>query len=70
MILKFCIIIESNSQKTFSSIVLYTNMAAVTSRENRQLNEGREMESLISFSKELKFSSIFNSRFDQSDEFL
>ena len=70
MMLKFCIIIESNSQKTFFSIVLYNNMAAVTSRENRQLNEGREMESLISFSKELKFSSIFNSRFDQSDEFL
>ena len=29
----FCIIIESNS-KTFSSIVLYTNMAAVTSGKN------------------------------------
>ena len=37
MMLKFCIIIESNSQKTFFSIVLYTNMAAVTSCENRQL---------------------------------
>ena len=28
-----CIIIESNSQETFYSIVLYTNMAAVTSDE-------------------------------------
>ena len=27
--------IESNSQKTFATIVLYTNMAAVTSDENR-----------------------------------
>ena len=36
MSLKFCIIIESNSQKTFFAIVLYTNMAAVTSRENRE----------------------------------
>ena len=26
--------IESNSQKTFYAIVLYTNMAAVTSLEN------------------------------------
>ena len=33
---KFCIIIESNSQKTFFVIGLYTNMAAVTSRENRE----------------------------------
>ena len=33
---KFCIIIESNSQKTFYCIVLYTNMAAVTSDENHQ----------------------------------
>ena len=37
MSLKFCIIIESNSQKTFLAIVLYTNMAAVSSRENREL---------------------------------
>ena len=36
MSLKFCIIIESNSQKNFFAIVLYTNMAAVTSRENRE----------------------------------
>ena len=35
--LKFCIIIESNSQNTFFTIVLYTNVAAVTSRENREL---------------------------------
>ena len=33
---KFCIIIESNSQKTFFVIVLYSNMAAVTSREKRE----------------------------------
>ena len=31
--LMFCIIIESISRKTFFSIVLYTNMAAVTSGE-------------------------------------
>ena len=37
MSLKFCIIIESNFQKTFFAIVLFTNMAAVTSRENREL---------------------------------
>ena len=37
MSLKFCIIIESNSQKTFSAIVLYTNMAAVTSGANQEL---------------------------------
>ena len=37
MSLKFCIIIESNSQKTFFAIVLCTNMAAVASRENREL---------------------------------
>ena len=37
MSLKFCIIIESNSQKTFIVIVLYTNTAAVTSSENREL---------------------------------
>ena len=33
---KFCIIIESNSQKTFFAVVLFTNMAAVTSRKNRE----------------------------------
>ena len=33
MLLKFCIIIESNSQKNFFAIVLYTNMGAVTSRK-------------------------------------
>ena len=40
MSLKFCVIIESNSQRTFfkKTIVLYTKMAAVTSRENRELN--------------------------------
>ena len=32
--LKFCIIIEFNSQWTFIAIFLYTNMAAVKSREN------------------------------------
>ena len=37
MSLKFCIIIESNSQETFFAIVLYTNMAAVTSRVNREM---------------------------------
>ena len=36
MSLKFCIIIEQNSQKNFFVIVLYTNMAAVTSCENRE----------------------------------
>ena len=36
MSLKFCIIIESNSQKVFIAIVLYTNMAAVTSPESRE----------------------------------
>ena len=39
--LKICIIIESNSQRTFFVIVLYTNMAAVTSSEKRELlNKG------------------------------
>ena len=33
MSLKFCIIIESNSQRTFFTAVLYSNKAAVTSRE-------------------------------------
>ena len=36
MSLKFCIIIESNPQKNFFAIVLYTNMVTVTSRENRE----------------------------------
>ena len=39
MSLKFCIIIESNCQKNVFAIVLYTNMAAVTSRENREYDE-------------------------------
>ena len=34
---KFCIRIESNSQKAFYCIVLYTNMAVVTSDANHQL---------------------------------
>ena len=33
---KFCIIIESNSQRTFFAIVLYNNMATVTSREKQE----------------------------------
>ena len=33
---RFCITTESNSEKTFHSIVLHTNMAAMTSDENRQ----------------------------------
>ena len=37
MSLKFSIIIESKSQNTFSTIVQYINMAAVASRENREL---------------------------------
>ena len=37
MSLKFCIIIESNSPKTFFAIVLYTNLAAVTSGANQEL---------------------------------
>ena len=43
MSLKFCIIIESNSQKTFYVIVLYTNMAPVTSRENRELRVRKDL---------------------------
>ena len=35
MSLKFCLIRESNCQKTFA-IVVYTNMAAVESRENQE----------------------------------
>ena len=34
MLLKFCIIIESNSQKSVSAIVLYINIASVMSRVN------------------------------------
>ena len=34
---RFCIKVESNSQKAFYWIVLYTNMAAVTSDANHQL---------------------------------
>ena len=37
MSLKFCIRIESNSQRTFFPIILYTNMAVVTSCENQEL---------------------------------
>ena len=37
MSLKVCVIIESNSQKICFAIVLYTNMAAVTLRENGEL---------------------------------
>ena len=40
MSLKFCIIIESNSQKTFFAIILYTNMATVTSHNNREYGRG------------------------------
>ena len=36
MSLKFCLIRESNCQKTFFAIVVYTNMAAVESRENQE----------------------------------
>ena len=39
MSLKFCIMIERNSQKTYFAFVLYTNMAAVTSRENREYGQ-------------------------------
>ena len=39
MSLKFCIIIESNSQKTFFAIVPYTKMAAVTSGANQELGK-------------------------------
>ena len=33
---KICVVIESNSQQIFFAIVLYTNMAPVTSHENRE----------------------------------
>ena len=36
---KSCIIKELHSQNTFSAIALYTNMAAVTSHENRECAE-------------------------------
>ena len=42
MSLKFCIIIESNSQKTFFTIVLYSNKAAVTSGETLTGNKERQ----------------------------
>ena len=45
---KFCTIIESNSQGLFFAIVLYTNMATVTSRENR--------ESILFHAKRVAFS--------------
>ena len=35
---KFCMIIESNSQKTFFAIVLYTNEAAIRSRKNQEFS--------------------------------
>ena len=38
----FCIITESNSQKTLFSVVLCTNMAAVTSGENHLHWEGKD----------------------------
>ena len=37
MSLKFCIIIGPNSLKDIFTVVLYINMATVTSRENREL---------------------------------
>ena len=40
MLLKFCIIIESNYQKTISAIALCTNMAAVTSGANQEFING------------------------------
>ena len=52
MSLKFCLIIESNSQKTFSTIVLYTNMGAVMSRENQELLSSLSsccLETMLSF---------------------
>ena len=41
MSLKFCIIVESKSQKTCIAIVLYTNLAAVTSPKNRECSPNR-----------------------------
>ena len=41
MSLKFCVIIESNPKKAFFAIVLHTNMATVTSRENLELTQPR-----------------------------
>ena len=37
--LRFCIMIESNSPKTFFPIVLYSNMAAVTSGANQEYHQ-------------------------------
>ena len=37
MLLKFCIMLESNFQNTFSAIVLSTNMAAVKSGAIKEL---------------------------------
>ena len=49
---EFCIIIEANSQKTFHCIVLYTNMAAVTSDPNYQLSPEPAIVDLQRISKE------------------
>ena len=38
MSLNVCVIVESNSQNTFFAFVLYTNMAAVMSREKREFS--------------------------------
>ena len=73
MSLKFCIIMESNSQKTFSTIVLYTTMAAVTSQGNRELNcnepFGNKIElkicrQVLMLSTQLQNRSVGNLRFD------
>ena len=58
MSLTFCIIIEWKSQKIFFSIVLYPNMAAVTSHENRELLEKRAPIS----NKLLRLRSLFVSQ--------
>ena len=42
MTLKFCIIIESNCQKTFFAVVLYTKMAAMTSGANQEYTRAVE----------------------------
>ena len=59
MSLKFCIITESNSQKTFFAIVLYTNMAAVTSRENREYEQLYLVASCSQFPFLVSFSCHF-----------
>ena len=58
MSLKFSIMIESNSQKNFCAIVLYTNMAAVTSRENQEL---RRLQIILNHNKsnQIKFKFWF-----------